>query len=251
MTTSVKNLVSKEEWQTRVDLAACYRMIAHYGWDDLVFTHISARVPGPDHHFLINPFGMMFEEVTASSLVKIDLHGNKVMDSEYEINPAGFVIHSAVHEAREDAQCVMHLHTTDGVAVSILKDGLQAYSQHSLFALASLSYHDYEGVALNSDEKKRIVEDLGDTNFMILRSHGLLTCGKSVGDTFLYMFLLQRACEIQLKAQAAGTDLIPIPQPILDGIRAQAKEATRSAGGDIALPGIFRKAKRDFPDFDQ
>lgn len=248
---SVKDRVSEQEWQARVDLAACYRMVAHYGWDDLVFTHISARVPGPEHHFLINPYGMMFEEVTASSLVKVDLAGNKVMDSDYEINPAGFTIHSAVHEAREDAKCVLHLHTVAGVAVSALKEGLQPYSQQSLFALSSMAYHDYEGVALNPDEKQRLVADLGNKYFMILRNHGLLTCAETIPDAFLFMFLLQRSCEIQLQAQATGSDLIPIPQPILDGIRAQAEQVTRSAGGTLAWPGILRKLARDNPGFDQ
>jgi ribulose-5-phosphate 4-epimerase/fuculose-1-phosphate aldolase len=168
MTNPVKDKVSAQEWQARVDLAAAYRIIAYYGWDDLVFTHISARVPGPEHHFLINPYGLMFEEVTASSLVKVDIEGNKVMPSDYDVNPAGFIIHSAVHGARDDALCVMHLHTVEGIAISTLKDGLQAYSQQSLFALSSLSYHDYEGVALNPDEKARLVDDLGNTNFMIL-----------------------------------------------------------------------------------
>lgn len=246
---SVKAQVSQQEWQTRVDLAACYRMVAHYGWDDLVFTHISARVPGPEHHFLINPYGMLFEEVTASSLVKVDLAGEKVMPSDYDINPAGFVIHSAVHEAREDAKCVMHLHTTAGVAISALEKGLQAYSQQSLFALSSLSYHNYEGVALNPEEKIRLVEDLGATNFMILRNHGLLTCADSIPDTFLLMFILQRACEIQLQAQATQQALIPIDDKILAGIKAQAKEVTRSAGGTLAWPAILRKLDKMCPDF--
>ena len=197
---AVKQQVSQQEWKARVDLAAAYRMVAHYGWDDLIFTHISARVPGPEHHFLINPYGMMFDEVTASSLVKVNLQGEKVMESDYDINPAGFVIHSAVHEAREDAQCVMHLHTTAGIAVSTQKQGLLPLSQQSLFALSSMSYHEYEGVALNPDEKKRLVADLGSTNFMILRNHGLLTCADSIADAFLGMFLLQRSCEIQLQA---------------------------------------------------
>lgn len=248
---SIKEQVSDQEWQTRVDLAASYRMIAHYGWDDLVFTHLSARVPGPDHHFLINPYGMLFEEVTASSLVKVNLAGEKVMACDYDINPAGFMIHSAVHEARSDALCVMHLHTTEGVALSALQDGLQAYSQQSLFALASLSYHDYEGVALNPDEKARLVSDLGDTNFMILRNHGLLTCADSIADAFLFMFILQRACEIQLKAQASQQPLIPIDDQILAGIRAQAEQVTRSAGGALAWPGILRKLNRMCPDFSE
>ncbi|WP_026374695.1 class II aldolase/adducin family protein [Aestuariibacter salexigens] len=246
---SVKQQVSEQEWQARVDLAACYRMVAHYGWDDLIFTHISARVPGPEHHFLINPYGMLFEEVTASSLVKVDLQGNKVMESDYDINPAGFTIHSAVHEAREDAKCVMHLHTNAGVAVSVLEKGLQPYSQQSLFALSSLSYHDYEGVALNPDEKLRLVADLGDTNFMILRNHGLLTCADTIPDAFLGMYILQRSSEIQLQAQAAGEPLVSIPKPILDGIQAQAKQVTKSVGGALAWPGILRKCHRLDPGF--
>lgn len=250
MTDSVKSRVSEAEWQTRVNLAACYRMVAQYGWDDLIFTHISARVPGPEHHFLINPYGMMFEEVTASSLVKVDLAGEKVMASDYDINPAGFVIHSAIHENRDDAKCVLHLHTTEGVAVSALKDGLQAYSQQSLFPLASLSYHDYEGVALNPDEKARLVADLGETQAMILRNHGLLTVGETIADTFLAMFILQRACEIQLKAQATGQPLIQVPQQIVAGIRQQAKEVTRNVGGQLAWPGILRRLDRLNPGYD-
>ncbi|WP_205663266.1 class II aldolase/adducin family protein [Alteromonas facilis] len=246
---SVKESVSAEEWQLRVDLAACYRTVALYGWDDLVFTHISARVPGPEHHFLINPYGMMFDEVTASSLVKVDLQGNKVMDSEYDINPAGFTIHSAVHEAREDAKCVMHLHTTAGIAVSVQEDGLLPYSQQSLFPLASLSYHDYEGVALNPDEKQRLVADLGSTNFMILRNHGLLTCAETVADAFLGMFILQRSCEIQIQAQSTGVALRQIPAEILAGIRAQAQQVTRSMGGSLAWPGILRKLDRVSPEY--
>ena len=246
---SVKSEVSQQEWQARVNLAACYRMVAHYGWDDLVFTHISARVPGPEHHFLINPYGLLFEEVTASSLVKVDLQGNRVMESEYDINPAGFVIHSAVHEARDDAQCVMHLHTTAGVAISALEQGLQPYSQQSLFPLSGLSYHDYEGVALNPDEKKRLVADLGSTNFMILRNHGLLTCASTIEDTFLGMFIFQRACEIQIQAQSTGEPLRPIDSKILMGIQAQASEVTRSAGGALAWPGILRKLDRMCPDY--
>ncbi|MFT4652712.1 MAG: ribulose-5-phosphate 4-epimerase/fuculose-1-phosphate aldolase [Kangiellaceae bacterium] len=245
----VKSQVSKQEWQTRVDLAACYRMVAHYGWDDLIFTHISARVPGPQHHFLINPYGLLFEEVTASSLVKVDLHGTKVMPSEFDVNPAGFVIHSAVHEARHDAQCVMHLHTTQGVAISALESGLGPYSQQSLFALASISYHDYEGVALNPAEKVRLVADLGTTNFMILRNHGLLTCADSIADTFLAMFILQRACEIQLMAQATGEPLVSVNAQILAGIQAQASQVTKGAGGQLAWPAILRKLDRMCPDY--
>ena len=244
---SARAHVTAEEWAARVDLAAAYRAVALYGWDDLVFTHISARVPGPGHHFLINPYGMLFEEITASSLVKIDLQGRKVMDSPFEINPAGFTIHSAVHEAREDAHCVMHLHTPDGVAVSCQKTGLLAISQHSLFPLASLAYHDYEGVALEPAEKARLVKDLGDRNSMILRNHGLLTCAETVADAFLFMFMLQKACEIQVRAQAGGGELIPIARPIVEGIRKAAKVVLRQSGGMIAWPAILRKLDRQDP----
>ena len=244
---STKGQVAAEEWAVRTDLAAAYRAVAMYGWDDLVFTHISARVPGPDHHFLINPYGMMFEEITASSLVKVDLKGNKVLESPFEINPAGFTIHSAVHEARADAHCVMHLHTMEGVAVSCQKAGLLPLSQQSLFPLSSLAYHGYEGVALNADEKVRLVADLGARHNMILRNHGLLTCAETVADAFLYMYILQKACEVQVRAQAGGGELIPIPQPIVDGIRAASKVVLRHSGGMIAWPGILRKLDRADP----
>ncbi len=248
---SVKDSVSETEWQTRVDLAACYRAVAMYGWDDLIFTHISARVPGEHNHFLINPYGMMFDEVTASSLVKVNLNADKVMESDYDINPAGFIIHSAVHEAREDAQCVMHLHTTDGVAVSVQDEGLLPLSQQSLFPLASLAYHDYEGVALEPDEKARLVSDLGNAQFMILRNHGLLTCAESIPDAFLFTFILQRACEIQLKAQASSAPLTHIDQRIVDGIREQAAHVTHQAGGGLAWPGILRRLDRLMPGYDK
>jgi ribulose-5-phosphate 4-epimerase/fuculose-1-phosphate aldolase len=248
---STKGQVSAEEWAARTDLAAAYRAVAMFGWDDLVFTHISARVPGPEHHFLINPYGMMFEEITASSLVKIDLQGKKVMESPFEINPAGFTIHSAVHEAREDAQCVIHLHTIEGVAVSCQKEGLLPISQQSLYPMIGLAYHDYEGVALNPEEKARLVRDLGDKSSMILRNHGLLTCGETTADAFLFMYILQKACEVQIRAQSGGGELIRIPQPIVDGIRKAAKQILRGAGGMIAWPGILRKLDRADPSWRQ
>src|SRR6267378_3675237 len=209
------------EWNQRVNLAACYRLVALYGWDDLVFTHISARVPGADHHFLINPYGMMFEEITASSLVKVDLEGKIVMPSPYQINPAGFTIHSAVHAAREDALCVIHLHTNYGIAVSAQQDGLLPISQQALFALASLAYHDYEGLALNEEEKPRLVADLGTRNYLILRNHGLLTVGSTVAEAFLSMFILERACKIQILAQSGGGEVISVPDPILARVSSQ------------------------------
>src|SRR5882724_10758181 len=189
---TVREQVSADEWQARVNLAAAYRLVAHYGWDDLIFTHISARVPGPEHHFLLNPYGMMFDEVTASSLVKVDQEGNIVMETPHLIDPAGFTIHSAVHAARADAMCVLHLHTDYGIAVSAQKNGLLSISQQAMFALSSLAYHDYEGLALNEAEKPRLVEDLGDKNNLILRNHGLLTIGINAAEAFLSMYNLER-----------------------------------------------------------
>jgi ribulose-5-phosphate 4-epimerase/fuculose-1-phosphate aldolase len=241
---SVRRQVSPAEWELRVNLAAAYRLVALHGWDDLVFTHISARVPGPEHHFLINPYGMMFEEITASSLVKIDLHGNKMMDSPYEINPAGFTIHSCIHAAREDISCIMHVHSLNGVAVSAQRRGLLPISQQSLFVLSSLAYHDYEGVALNPDEQPRLVQDFGDKAYLMLRNHGLLTVGASPADAFLYMYLFETACTIQVRAQGGGEALIEIPAPILDGIRAAARQVTRNQGGALAWPGLLRKLDR-------
>src|SRR5881396_2492814 len=226
VTAKLANQVSAEEWQTRVDLAAAYRLVALYGWDDLIFTHISARVPGAEHHFLLNPYGMMFDEVTASSLVKVDLDGSKVMDSPYQVNPAGFTIHSAVHAARADALVVMHLHTDYGIAVSAQKEGLLPISQQSMFALASLAYHDYEGLALDEDEKPRLVADLGDRHYMILRGHGLLTVGRTAAEVFLAMFLLERACKIQILAQSGGADLVEIPAPIVKRVDSQLRAVT-------------------------
>src|SRR3569832_972067 len=159
--------MTEAEWQQRVKLAACYRLVAHYGWDDLVYTHISARVPGPDHHFLINPYGVMFDEVTASSLVKVDLEGRVVLDNGYAINPAGYTIHSAVHAARKDAGCVLHLHTNAGVAVSAQKFGLLPISQTAMVFTDQIAFHDYEGVALDLGERERLVNDLGERNIMI------------------------------------------------------------------------------------
>ncbi len=246
---SIKNSVSAEEWQMRVDLAACYRIIAMYGWDDLVFTHISARVPDSEDEFLINPYGLLFEEITASNLVKVNQAGEKIAPSPYDINPAGFTIHSAVHEARDDAHCVIHLHTSDGVAVSTQTQGLLPISQQSLFPLSNLAYHDYEGVALNPEEKVRLVADLGEANFMILRNHGLLTCASTVADAFLFMYITQRACEVQIKAQSGGSELTMIPTPILAGIQAASAEVTKGAGGNIAWPALLRKLNRLDPSY--
>jgi ribulose-5-phosphate 4-epimerase/fuculose-1-phosphate aldolase len=248
LTESVKKQVSDEEWQLRIDLAAAYRLVALYGWDDLIFTHLSARVPKTDGHFLINPYGFMFEEITASSLVKVDINGEKVMDSPYAINPAGFTIHSAIHAARDDAHCVMHTHTINGVAVSAQQEGLLALSQQSLFVLSGLSYHDYEGVALREDEKPRLVNDLGTNNFMILRNHGLLTCAPSIPDTFLAMYIMEAACSIQLRAQSAQ-QLTQVPDQVLQGMREQAQAVTKGLGGALAWPALLRKLDRIDPSF--
>jgi ribulose-5-phosphate 4-epimerase/fuculose-1-phosphate aldolase len=246
---SIRNQVSPEEWQTRVDLAACYRLVAMYGWDDLVFTHISARVPGPDEHFLINAYGLLFEEMTASSLVKVDLKGNLVLDSPYIINPAGFTIHSAVHEARPDVSCVLHTHTRAGVAVSAQAAGLLPISQASLIPLISIGYHDYEGVALNPEEKPRLVADLGSHSNLILRNHGLLTAAATIPDAFLMMYILETACQTQLLAQSTGALLTTIDERIINGIAAQAEQVTKGLGGRLAWPGLLRKLDRRDPSY--
>ena len=246
---SVREQVSQEEWQARVDLAAAYRLVALYGWDDLIFTHISTRVPDAEYHFLLNPYGMMFAEVTASSLVKVDLDGKKVSDSPYFINPAGFTIHSAVHAAREDALCVMHLHTDYGIAVSAQKHGLLPISQQAMFALSSLAYHEYEGLALDEEEKPRLVADLGDKKFMILRNHGLLTLGRTASEAFLGMFLLERACKIQILAQSGGGELVKIPNDIIDRVASQMSAVTVGQGASLTWPGLLRKLDRIDPSY--
>jgi ribulose-5-phosphate 4-epimerase/fuculose-1-phosphate aldolase len=243
-TNSVKSQVSEEEWQTRVDLAACYRLVAMYGWDDMIFTHISARVPGSHEHFLINAYGMLFDEMTASSLVKIDLQGDVVSESPYSINPAGFTIHSAVHAARPDAVCVLHTHTKAGIAVSAQEAGLLPLSQISLLPYSSLAYHDYEGIALNEAEKPRLVADLGGNNFLILRNHGLLTVGGSIADAFLYMYALETACQAQLLAQSTGGKLTHVSPAIVSGIKAQIEMVLNGMGGNLAWPALLRKLER-------
>jgi ribulose-5-phosphate 4-epimerase/fuculose-1-phosphate aldolase len=249
MAASVREQVSSEEWERRVELAAAYRLVARFGWDDLVFTHISARVPGEGHHFLINPYGMMFDEITASSLVKIDLSGRPVLETPFKVNPAGFTIHSAIHEARDDATCVMHTHSLNGVAVSAQAGGVLPLSQQSIFVLASLGYHDYEGVALNEDEKPRLVRDLGSKHYLMLRNHGLLTVAGSVPDAFLFMYLFETTCTIQIRAQSGGGELVHVPSKIIEGAMAQASQVTRGAGGALTWPGLLRKLDRADPSF--
>ena len=243
--------VSAEEWAVRVDLAAAYRLVSRYGWEDLVFTHISARVPGTEDQFLINPYGLFFDEITASSLVKIDQAGNKLDDSPFPVNQAGFIIHSAIHGARHDARCVLHTHTANGVAVSTQRAGLLPISQHSLFVLGSLGYHDFEGPALDEEEKPRLVADLGDRRCLILRNHGLLTVGETVADAFVNMYYLEASCAIQTRAQAGGGELIPVPKDVLDRGYASVTTAQRRNGGQGGLvwPGLLRRLDRTDPTF--
>jgi len=249
--TSVRERVSEQEWRTRVDLAAAYRLVALYGWDDLVFTHISARVPGAEHHFLINPYGLMFEEITASNLVKVDHEARIVMETPYSVNPAGFMIHSAVHGARADALCVMHLHTTAGVAVAAQREGLLPISQQAAIALAALSYHDYEGLALDEREKPRLTADLGNSRSLILRNHGLLTVGGTPAEAFVVMYNLQRACEIQVAARSGGAALLHVEQRVVDGIAAQVESVTRGMGAELVWPALLRKLDRIDPSYRQ
>jgi ribulose-5-phosphate 4-epimerase/fuculose-1-phosphate aldolase len=207
-TPSVKDRVSAEEWEARVNLAACYRLAAHFRMTDLIYTHISARVPGPEHHFLINAFGLLWDEISASTLVKVTLDGDIVDDPTGNgINRAGYVIHSAVHRARPDIECVMHTHTAAGIAVSAQEDGLLPLSQHAMRFTNSIGYHDYEGLALELEEQARLVRDLGQHKAMILRNHGLLTCGASIAEAFDLMYYLERACQTQIGAMGGDAKL--------------------------------------------
>ena len=245
---SLQGKVSAEEWQLRCDLAAAYRLVALHGWSDLVFTHITARVPGPEHHFLINPYGLLFEEITASSLIKVDGACNKISESAFPVNPAGFVIHSAVHEVREDAKCVLHTHTRAGVAVAAQKCGVLPISQQSTFVLASLAYHEYEGVAFRPDEKPRLQADLGNATFLCLRNHGLLTVGPSVADAFLAMYNFEATCQIQVSAQAGG-ELTPVHPAILQGTAEAMRVQTGGMGGAFVWPALIRKLDRVDPGY--
>ena len=247
---SLKGQVSEGEWRTRVDLAALYRLVALEKWDDLIFTHISARVPGPEHHFLINPFGLYFEEVTASSLVKVDLDGNIVMESPYGINAAGYVIHSAVHGAREDARFVMHVHTDQGVAVSAQAEGLLPLSQHALIVSPHLAYHDYEGIALNLDERQRLVADLGGKALMMLRNHGTLATGATAAEAWVGLFHLERACKMQVMALAAGRDRVLLAS---ESARAEVEKVVAGGLGGMSTlpwPGLLRRLDRASPGYD-
>ncbi|QUD87927.1 class II aldolase/adducin family protein [Phenylobacterium montanum] len=248
--TSLRGKVSEEEWKARVDLAALYRLVALHGWDDAIFTHISARLPGPEHQFLINPYGMYFGEMTASALVKVDLDGNIIQETPYFINPAGFTIHSAIHAAREDAHFVMHLHTDQGVAVAAQAEGLLPLSQHALIVMPSLAYHDYEGIALNLDERERLVADLGTKNLMLLRNHGTLSAGSTAAECWMGMFYLERACKQQVMALSAGRDKVLIaPQAAQAEVSSQISRGM-GAIGMLAWPGALRSLDRALPGYD-
>ena len=246
---SLKGKVSAEEWAIRVDLAAAYRLVAHYGWDDLIFTHLSARIPGPEHHFLLNPYNLMFEEVTASSLVKVDVDGNPVDPTPFITNPAGFTIHSAVHMAREDAHAVMHLHTPHGQAVSAHAEGLLPLTQTAMLIRGDLAFHDYEGVAVDLDERERIVADLGDKEAMLLRNHGTLAVGRNVGECFVKLYFLERACQAQIYALSAGDNVNNPPQGAPEVAAEQGAAGLKLAANLLAWPALLRKAHRLDPAF--
>ncbi len=220
------------ERELRVQLAAAYRIIHHLGWSELIWTHTTVRLPGPEHHFLINPYGLRFDEVTASNLVKVDMDGKIIGDPSQEINPAGFVIHSAIHMMRQDVRCVMHTHTTAGMAVAALGCGLLPISMYALGYYGEVGYHDYEGPSLELGERERLAENLGRRNVMVMRTHGLLTCGESVGQAFVRMFRLQRACEVQLAAQATGAALIVPPESVRDLSLKLNEDFESTQGGD-------------------
>jgi ribulose-5-phosphate 4-epimerase/fuculose-1-phosphate aldolase len=243
--------MTAEEWKARVELAALYRLVALHGWDDMIFTHLSARVPGPEHHFLINPYGWLFGEITASSLVKVDLEGRAVTPTPHKVNPAGFTIHSAIHAAREDAMFVLHVHTDAGVAVSTHEEGLMPLTQHALIVLPSLAYHDYEGIALDLDERQRIVRDLGGCHAMLLRNHGTLALGATAGAAFLNLFMLERACAQQVMALSAGRGGVRLaPQAARDEVRAQVAGPMGAMAPLLAWPGLLRRVQRESPGFD-
>ena len=245
---SLQSSVSPEEWQLRVELAAAYRLAAMHGWTDLVYTHISVRVPGPEHQFLINPFGLLFDEITASSLVKVDQQCNLLSESPFPVNPAGFTIHSCIHDGRLDVGCVLHTHTRAGVAVSAQKCGVLPISQQSTFVIPELAYHDYEGVALREDEKQRLQADLGSKNYLMLRNHGLLTVGRTVAEAFVGMYVFESTCQIQVSAQAGG-ELIMIDPKIMEAMPAVIEMAAKGRGANITWSALLRKLDRTDPSY--
>jgi ribulose-5-phosphate 4-epimerase/fuculose-1-phosphate aldolase len=242
---SVRNLVSEAEWEARVKLAACYRLIAHFGMADLIYNHITCKVPDAENEFLINPYGMMYEEITASSLVKINLAGDILFNPNptYGINPAGYVIHSAIHGARHDVDCVIHTHTRAGMAVSALECGLLPIAQTNM-RFGKIAYHEYEGVAVDLDERERLIADLGDSDVMILRNHGLLTCGPSVAEAFNTMYWLENACKTQLDALACNTALHLPPQHVVDKTAHLFEPHVRRPYGVMEWPAMLRLLDR-------
>jgi ribulose-5-phosphate 4-epimerase/fuculose-1-phosphate aldolase len=243
---------SASEWQARVDLAAAYRLCAMYGWDDLIATHLSTRVPGTHDQFLINPYGLMFEEITASSLLRIDVNGKKLSESPYKANEAGFVIHSAVHMGRQDAECVIHLHTREGVGVSMQKHGLLPASQRSITAWNLIRYHDYEGVALDVEERESLLRDLNDGGMLILRNHGTLTVGSTVAEAFSRMYRLQTACEFQIAALSGGSELFKVSDAVIERGTAQGTYTFgkgQAGGGKLAWAALLRKLDRTDPSY--
>lgn len=251
---SLKGKVSAEEWRLRCDLAATYRLCALYGWDDMIFTHISARLPdeGGKERFLINPYGVLFEEMTATSLVKIDIDGQIAADTPYFSNPAGFTIHSALHMAREDAHAVLHLHTPHGVAVSAQKGGLRRYTQFAMIVHDDVAYHDYEGIATDLDERARLVRDMGNHSFLILRNHGTLTVGRNCATAFLRMYFLERACQAQILAQSDTKEPMEEPPTMSSKVLQQGAPAfVPGLGDNLAWPALQRKLNRANPGYDQ
>jgi ribulose-5-phosphate 4-epimerase/fuculose-1-phosphate aldolase len=250
MSVALLNTSPDPERAIRVDLAAAYRLVALHGWDDLIFTHISARVPGPEHHFLINPYGMTFDEITASSLVKIGLDGKPIGNSPYPVNPAGFTIHSAIHEVREDAGCVIHLHTLDGTAVATSREGLQPLNQTAQLVMGDLAYHDYEGVALDHAERPRLQQDLGNKNLMLLRNHGTLAVGRTCADAFMRMYYLERACSMQVRTRILGHDDYPTASQVIEKNVALGQASGMTYLADNLLwPAMLRKLDRIDPSF--
>jgi ribulose-5-phosphate 4-epimerase/fuculose-1-phosphate aldolase len=247
--------VTESERKTRIDLAAAFRLVDLYGWSDMLATHLSARIPGPNEHFLINPVGTLFEEMTASSLVKVDIDGNILSESEFGINPAGYTIHSAVHMGRKDAGCVMHTHTAAGLGVATQKSGLLPLTQMALAVIAQTSYHSYEGPAFDLGERDRLIEDLSSNNVLILRNHGLLTVGKTVAEAFVWMFRAERACRFQLSFQQAGAPAQEISKAVQDISIERSKKAISASGhrpiGQFEWPALLRKLNRENPGYDE
>jgi ribulose-5-phosphate 4-epimerase/fuculose-1-phosphate aldolase len=247
--------ISNAEQEMRVNLAAAFRLVDLYGWSDLLATHLSARVPGTHDQFLINPFGMMFDEMTASALVRVDMEGNILSDTPYPINPAGFTVHSAVHMMREDVDCVIHTHTAAGLGVATQKDGLLPLTQQSLAVMAHSGYHDYEGIAFDLAERESMGRDLGDNNVLFLRNHGLVTVGKTVGEAFMWMYRAERACRFQLAFQQAGAEATRIPDALIEATFERNRHANSPAGyrpiGVNEWPALLRKLDRENPGYDQ